>query len=124
MRLPRRGILIRIVIYGALISFFGWQAWKKSQEQAELSGSTSDPADGPRAREATLPDGRRIEYIELTPEEAQKRFGANPAFEREGKPSPDSGAKPEPEAKPPEAPSAPTPPAEAPPEAPAAPSAE
>jgi hypothetical protein len=114
MRLPRRGILIRIVIYGALISFFGWQAWKKSQEDAELSGGADDPADGPRTREATLPDGRRIEYIELTPEEAQKRFGASPAFERDDKPA-------APPADAPPAPATPATPEEGTPAAPAAP---
>lgn len=119
MPLPRRGILIRIVVYGALISFFGWRACAKYQEEKATEAEIESVS-----REAKLPDGRTIEYLELTPEQAEKMFGAK--VER-GEPSPPSEGAAAAPVVPPAAPApapapAPTPAPEAtPPGAPAAP---
>ena len=89
MRLPRKGILIRIAVYGTLLAFFGWQAWTKHRAEKELAAEQAA-----HTRSATLPDGRTIEYMELTPEQAERMFGVPPAVERG---APDAAPAPAPE---------------------------
>ena len=80
MRLPRKGILIRIVVYGGLLGFFGWRA---------LKPHVTDPADDPNeakrlqelkqhSRTVTLPNGETQVIYEITPEQAERLFGIRP----------------------------------------------
>ncbi|TPV94513.1 MAG: hypothetical protein B7733_14835 [Myxococcales bacterium FL481] len=61
MRLPRKGILIRIVLYGSAISYFGWHALKRYQ----LEQSQSE-----RAKQIEQVGG--IPTFEITPEQARE----------------------------------------------------
>ena len=77
--MPRKGILIRLFIYLPLIAFFGWQAYRTQcaseppRLEKEAVPSKAFP-EGTR-RTKTLPDGSKIEYIELTPEQAREALG-------------------------------------------------
>jgi len=80
MRLPRKGILIRFAIYGALLSYFGWQAFEHYRaEQAAENAAEADTSELQR-REFKLPDGRSVEVLEITPEQAEKMYGVPPSM--------------------------------------------
>jgi len=68
MRWPRKGILIRLCIYVPLLAYFGWGALVKCT--AESAPSSAAPSGPPP-----------IKIIELTPEEAEARFGKLPGNE-------------------------------------------
>ncbi len=75
MRLPRK-ILIRIVIYGALILIFGTRAIMTCQSRNEAARAQAE-ADAEReallkqhTRTLMMPDGTTREYLELTPQSA------------------------------------------------------
>ncbi|MCB9704452.1 MAG: hypothetical protein H6711_21390 [Myxococcales bacterium] len=91
MPLPRKGILIRFVVYGTLIAFFGWRAWDRHQEEKAAEAAATSPSGetGLPSREYRLPDGRSVEVLEVTPEQAQEMFGVPPRIEAgEAAPSP------------------------------------
>jgi hypothetical protein len=76
MRWPRRGILIRLLIYVPVISLLAWRA----QGGCEPSTPTAepDPIDqklAPHRKVITLPDGTQQEIVELTAEEAEAILG-------------------------------------------------
>jgi hypothetical protein len=80
MRLPRKGILIRIVVYGGLLGFFGWRAFKP-----HVTDPANSPSDARRleelrqhSRTVTLPDGETQVIYEITPEQAERLFGIRP----------------------------------------------
>ena len=80
MRLPRKGILIRIVVYGGLLGFFGWRALGH-----HVTGPAEDPAETKRleelkqhSRTVTLPNGETQVIYEITPEQAERLFGIRP----------------------------------------------
>ncbi len=80
MRLPRKGILIRIVIYGALLAFVLPPAIKRFFAEREAKQAVEQPDEGPNLeglQKKTIvgPDGKQMEYFELTPEEFEARFG-------------------------------------------------
>ncbi len=107
MRLPRK-ILIRIVIYGALILIFGTRAIMTCQSRNEAARAQEE-ADAKReallkqhTRTLTMPDGTTREYLELTPQSAAELGFPVPAEATAAKP-----------AKPTSAPAAPADPAEA-----------
>ncbi len=104
MRLPRKGILIRLVIYGGLLSYFGWQALEHyfAEKEAEAGVAAENDDRGLPSRKVNLPDGRSVEVLEITPEQAEQMYGVPPSV-MPGEP--EGGA-------------AKTPPAEAPAEAP------
>lgn len=104
MPLPRKGILIRVVLYGALLSYFGYQAW--SRHAAEKAAEKAAEDELPTARKMQLPDGRTIEVIEVTPEQAAAMSGSPAAFERGDAPAPTTPT-PTPEAAPTPAPTTP-----------------
>ena len=106
MRLPRKGILIRLVIYGGLLSYFGWQALEHyfAEKEAEAGVAAGSEERGLPSRKVNLPDGRSVEVLEITPEQAEQMYGVPPSV-MPGEP--EGGA-------------AKTPPAEAPPSAPPA----
>ncbi len=81
MRLPRKGILIRFAIYGLLLGYFGWQAINHylAEREAEASAAGSLTEDELPRRAYTLPDGRSIEVLEITPEQAERMYGVPPS---------------------------------------------
>jgi hypothetical protein len=77
MRLPRKGILIRVLIYGPLFGYFGWQAldrWRAEQASTPPEPSVEDKL-APHKKWMTFPDGTKQEIYELTPEEAAEILG-------------------------------------------------
>jgi hypothetical protein len=79
MRLPRKGILIRVVIYGAALSYFGWQALSHYFDERAAEEAAAGASDDVTKREYKLPDGRSVEVLELTPEQAERMYGVSPS---------------------------------------------
>jgi hypothetical protein len=78
VELPRKGILIRIIIYGAALAFFGTGAIKRCLAEREAERAASrDTADLPTKR-VTLPDGSEVEILELTEAQFEAHFGQPP----------------------------------------------
>lgn len=76
MRWPRRGILVRLVIYVPVIAFLAWRA----QGGCEARQSPPEPDSleqrlAPHRKVITLPDGTQQEIVELTREEAEALLG-------------------------------------------------
>ncbi|MCR9164297.1 MAG: hypothetical protein ACE37F_24875 [Nannocystaceae bacterium] len=69
MKLPRKGILIRLAIYLPIIGFLSWKAF--------FAGGDEQPAPEPeqtppgRVRTIAGPDGQEMKIIEITPDEAK-----------------------------------------------------
>lgn len=75
MRILRKAFALRFVlIYLPLIVFFGWRAVHKYQQQhaSELPSEQTLPG---QTRTIELPDGRTLNVIEVSPEEAKDLFG-------------------------------------------------
>ena len=75
MRMPPKPILIRIAIYGSLISFFGWRAYERfsAQQDADEAAEAQREASEKRRDELLKPtrtmelgDGAEIPVVELT----------------------------------------------------------
>lgn len=78
MRGPRRGIIIRLLIYVPVISFLGWRVAGGCSDDraAEPPAKPSLPAElAPHRKVITLPDGTQQEIVELTREEAEQILG-------------------------------------------------
>lgn len=77
MRWPRRGILVRLLIYIPLIAFLGWRAAEGCNgEGPTMAPETAGPDPlAPHRRVITLPDGTQQEIVELTREEAEAILG-------------------------------------------------
>ena len=77
MKLPRKGILIRLAIYVPVISFLAWNAFGKSgcgkQEEPAPAVQTTPG----KQRTMTMPDGSEVHYLELTEDEA-RQMGIDP----------------------------------------------
>lgn len=76
MRWPRRGILLRLLIYVPVISLLVWRA------QGGCDPSPREPQEDPLKKKLephrkviTLPDGTQQEIVELTAEEAEAILG-------------------------------------------------
>jgi hypothetical protein len=76
MRWPRRGILLRLLIYVPVISLLVWRA------QGGCDPSPREPKEDPLHKKLephrkviTLPDGTQQEIVELTAEEAEAILG-------------------------------------------------
>ena len=67
MKLPRKGILIRLGIYLPIIGFLAWQAFFGNNKPAP------PPAEAPKGNVRTIsgPDGKEFKVIEVTPDEAR-----------------------------------------------------
>ena len=78
MRLPRRGVLIRLFIYVPLIGFLGWRAYEARCGEPEVAtepeGGAEDPL-APYRKTIVLPDGTQQEIVEMTPEQAEAVLG-------------------------------------------------
>jgi hypothetical protein len=91
MRLPRKGILIRIVVYGSLIGFFGYRCAKRQLAPPSDETETRDPVEAldlPR-QTIVLPDGSEQEIYRITPEQAESYFGIEAG--RDGERAPPGG---------------------------------
>jgi len=84
MRWPRRGVVIRLLIYVPLIGFLGYQAaqkWsaerKANEAEAEAAPAPAETQDklAPYKRVIELPDGTKQEIVELTDEQAHDLLG-------------------------------------------------
>ena len=75
MRLPRRGILIRLCIYIPLLAYFGWAAWQK--HKSERAADEVAPAFEGKRQVMPLGDGRSIEVIEISEDQA-RQMGIEP----------------------------------------------
>lgn len=75
MQLPRKAVLIRICIYGPLLAYFGYMACQKYQaEKAEQNAAPE--IDGPK-HTFTLPDGKSVEVVEISEDQA-RQMGLDP----------------------------------------------
>lgn len=78
MRLPRRGVLIRLFIYVPLIGFLTWRVVDARCGEAaptvEPEPSLQDQL-APYRKTIVLPDGTQQEIVELTPEQAEAVLG-------------------------------------------------
>lgn len=74
----RKGLWIRLLIYIPLLSYFGWAAYKKwSAPPPEV------PADEGRRHMFTLPDGKSVEVVEISEDQA-RAMGLDPDAARAG----------------------------------------
>jgi len=83
MQLPRKAVLIRICIYGPILAYFAYLAWQKYS--AEQAGPEAPAIEGTR-QTFTLPDGKSVEVIEISEDQA-RQMGLDPG-EIEGPPRP------------------------------------
>lgn len=78
MRLPRRGVLIRLFIYVPLIGFLGWRAYSaRCGEPAPTIQPEPDATDelAPYRKTIVLPDGTQQEIVEMTRDQAEAVLG-------------------------------------------------
>jgi hypothetical protein len=80
VRLPRRGILIRLAIYLPILAFLSWRAGQKwwAEQHPE---PTQDPLEmklAPHKTMITLPDGSQQAVYEMTQSEAEEILGPLP----------------------------------------------
>lgn len=79
--MTRRGLLIRLLIFVPLFAFFGYGAYQKwrnerAQEQIEADEASAREAELKDATHSVkLQDGRSIDIVELTPEQAERLHG-------------------------------------------------
>jgi len=102
--MSRKGLIIRVLIFGPLFAYFGYgavQKWRAGHaddsaaeaREAELKAAT---------RKVQLGDGRSIDIVELTPEQAERLHGIKVSEEMEK--AQDAKPEPKPEPKPDAAP--------------------
>lgn len=70
MKLPPRAILIRICIYVPLLAYFGYTACQRYR--AEQAEQTAAPELEGRRQTFTLPDGKSVEVLEISEEQARQ----------------------------------------------------
>jgi hypothetical protein len=91
VRLPRKGILVRLCIYVPVLSYVSWRAYERWSSEREAAAAPAkselDEKLAPHKRIITLPDGRQQEIVELTPEQAEALIGPLP---KAGKPVDDA----------------------------------
>lgn len=82
MRWPRKGILIRLLIYGPIIGFLSYQAIEKYRTEREVTETDVAPLQEdvedklePYKKVIDMPDGSKQEIIQLTPEQAEEILG-------------------------------------------------
>lgn len=68
MKLPRKGILIRLAIYLPVIGFLAWRVFFARGEEAPAPVEPEPPGN---VRTIAGPDGKEFKIIEVTPEEAK-----------------------------------------------------
>lgn len=77
MRWPRRGILIRLLIYVPVLALLAWRAQGgcNDDEPAAAQDDALQQKLAPHRKVITLPDGTQQEIVELTAEEAEAILG-------------------------------------------------
>ena len=87
--MSRRGLIIRLLIFVPLFAYFGYGAYQKWRTEQAVAD------EAPTSRKMQLPDGRTIDVIELTPEQAERQFGVKlppePTVSDANKPAPTQG---------------------------------
>lgn len=82
MRLPRKGILIRLCIYVPVLGYLSYRAfdrwWVERHPQAATAPDELEQKLAPHRRTITLPDGTQQSIVELTPEQAEELLGPLP----------------------------------------------
>ncbi len=79
--MSRRGLIIRVLIFVPLFAYFGYGAYQKwrseqAEERAQAEARSAREAELQSAtRSITLHDGRSIDIVELTPEQAERLHG-------------------------------------------------
>jgi hypothetical protein len=79
--MTRRALLIRVLIFGPLFAYFGYGAYQKwrseqTEEQAAAAAAAAREAELKAATKSVqLGDGRAIDIVELTPEQAERLHG-------------------------------------------------
>ncbi len=84
VRLPRKGILIRLCIYVPLLGYLSYRAFDRWWAERHPAPTEQDELDrklAPHKRVITLPDGSQQEIVELTPEQAEELLGPLPTHE-------------------------------------------
>ena len=82
--MTRRGLTIRLLIFVPLFAYFGYGAYQKWRNERAEAASYAAAAEAATARDAelrgatksvVLGDGRSIDIVELTPEQAERLHG-------------------------------------------------
>ena len=79
--MTRRGLLIRLLIFVPLFAYFGYGAYQKWRSENEYAHAEAEAAAAREVelrgatRSVTLHDGRSIDIVELTPEQAERLHG-------------------------------------------------
>lgn len=117
--MSRKGLIIRVLIFGPLFAYFGYgavQKWRagKAEEQLAAEARAAREAElGAATKKVQLGDGRTIDIVELTPEQAERLHGIKVKEELEkandAAPATKAETKVEPTPTPAPAPSAPPP---------------
>lgn len=84
MRLPSKGILIRLCIYVPVLGYLSWKAIERYRGDAQPAATEQSDLDAklaPHKRIITLPDGSQQEIVELTPEQAEAILGPMPQLD-------------------------------------------
>lgn len=104
--MSRRGLIIRVLIFGPLFIYFGFAAIQKCrlEQQTEADAAARDAEIKQNTKTIDLPNGKSMQVIELTPEEAAAKYGYKPPEIGPGTPPEAKAAEP---AKAPEAVKAP-----------------
>jgi len=81
MRLPRRAILVRALVYGPLLAYFGWRAYERystqraaERREAQRRARIEQVLES-QSRPVTLPDGTVRHVPVVTPEQARELWG-------------------------------------------------
>jgi hypothetical protein len=100
VRLPRKGILIRLAIYLPILAFLSWRAGQKwmAEQHPEPTQDGLEMKLEPHKRMITLPDGTQQPIYEMTQAEAEQLLGPLPTSPSmsKGEPTPTEPAKAEP----------------------------
>lgn len=82
--MTRRGLTIRLLIFVPLLAYFGYGAYQKWRNERDEAASYAAAAEAASARDVelkgatrsvVLQDGRSIDIVELTPEQAERLHG-------------------------------------------------
>lgn len=78
--MSRRGLIIRALIFGPLFIYFGFAAIQKCrlEQQTADDAAKRDAEIRQNSKTIDLPNGKSMQVIELTPEEAAAKYGYKP----------------------------------------------
>jgi hypothetical protein len=70
--MPSKGVLIRLCIYLPIIGFLAWRAFAPREPEPQPE---SVDTEGLPTRSFTTEDGKKIDVIQVTPEQAEQLMG-------------------------------------------------